>query len=115
MGVIVHMITPGMSACDPHREKRPRLCAWAERVSTGLGCPLRPEPPDDVPMSSRRKAPDAPPGSAVSRDEADVSDWASALVWRRTMPPTAMGDGAGVGVGVGVGVAETWNRYTAPG
>ena len=34
MGVIVHMIKSGMSACDPHREKRPRLCAWAGRVST---------------------------------------------------------------------------------
>ena len=29
ISVIVHMITSGMSACDPHREKRPRLCAWA--------------------------------------------------------------------------------------
>jgi hypothetical protein len=40
MGVIVHMITLGMSACGPCREKRPRLCAWAGGMSTGW-CWLR--------------------------------------------------------------------------
>jgi hypothetical protein len=51
MGVIVHMITPVMSACGPCREKRPRLCAWAGRVSTVAGdmrlaCHLWPAVPD---------------------------------------------------------------------
>ena len=48
MGVIVHKITSGMSACGPCREKRLRLCAWAGRVSTGLRRLARLEDPDGV-------------------------------------------------------------------
>ncbi len=83
MGVIVHMITLGMSACGPCREKRPRLCACATRCqrdsSAGQPCARQAE---GCWSPSRDESACLPPAESISGHKRSVEP----LVPRQQVP-----------------------------